>query len=88
MDLKRVMVRHLTNYWSCFFKCTNSMRILTLKKKTRLKWSKTKLVPHLTLKLTNGHKTSHGETLDKLLVFFYEKYHFLDILDTKTQKPD
>ena len=40
----------------------------------------------LTLKRANGLKMSYGEIIDKLLVFFYQKYHFLEILDTKTQK--
>ena len=60
----------------------------TKTQKPNLKWSKTKLVPLLTLKRANGLKTSYGETLDKLLVFFDQKYHFLENLDTKTQKPD
>ena len=60
----------------------------TTTQKTRLKWSKTKLVPLLTLKRANGLKTSYGETFDKLLVFNDQKYHFLDNLDTKTQKRD
>ena len=53
-----------------------------------LKWSKTKLVSLLTLKLANGLKPSYGVTLDKLLVFFDQKYHFLENLDTNLQKPD
>ena len=40
----------------------------------------------LTLKRANGLKTSYGEIFDKLLVFFDQKYHFVEILDTKTQK--
>ena len=42
----------------------------------------------LKLKRANGLKTSYGEIFDKLLVFFDQKYHFLEILDTKTQKRD
>ena len=42
----------------------------------------------LTLKRANGLKTRYGEIFDKLLVFFDQKYHFLEILDTKTQKRD
>ena len=42
----------------------------------------------INLNSANGIKTSYGETLDKLLVFFDQKYHFLENLDTKTQKPD
>ena len=42
----------------------------------------------LTLKHANGLKTSYGEIIDKLLVFFDQKYHFPEILDTKTQKRD
>ena len=42
----------------------------------------------LTIKPANWLKTSYGEIFDKLLVFFDQKYHFLDILDTKTQKRD
>ena len=42
----------------------------------------------LTLKRANGLKTSYDEIIDKLLVFFDQKYHFLEILDTKTQKRD
>ena len=42
----------------------------------------------LTLKGANGLKTSYGEIFDKLLVFFDQKHHFLEILDSKTQKRD
>ena len=42
----------------------------------------------LTLKRGNGLKTSYGEIFDKLVVFFDQKYHFLENLDTKTQKQD
>ena len=42
----------------------------------------------LTLKRANGLKKSYAEIIDKLLVFFDQKYHFLEILDTKTQKRD
>ena len=45
-------------------------------------------MPLLTLKGANGLKTSYGEIFDKLLVFFYQKYHFLEILYIKTQKRD
>ena len=48
--------------------------------------SKKILVLLLTLKRANGLKTRYGEIFDKLLVFFDQKYHFLEILDTKTQK--
>ena len=54
----------------------------------RLKWSKMKLVPLLTLKRANGLKTSYIGILDKLLVFYDQRYHFLENLDSKTQKPD
>ena len=60
----------------------------TKTQKPDLKWSKTKLVPLLTLKRANGLKTSYGETFDKLLVFFDQKYHFLENLNSKTQKRD
>ena len=63
------------------------MRFLTLKHKNQIKIVKKKiLVSLLTLKRANGLKTSYGEIFDKLLVFFDQKYHFLEILDTKTQK--
>ena len=42
----------------------------------------------LTLKRANELNTSYGEIIDKLLDFFYQKNHFLEILDTKTQKRD
>ena len=42
----------------------------------------------LTLKGTNGLKTSYGEIFDKLFVFFDQNQHFLEIVDTKTQKRD
>ena len=56
--------------------------------KTRLNFFKKILVLFLTLKRANGVKTNYGEIFDKLLVFFDQKYHFLEILDTKTQKRD
>ena len=40
-------------------------------------------MPLLTLKRANGFKRSYGETFDKLLVFFDQKYHFLKNLDTR-----
>ena len=40
----------------------------------------------LTLKHAYGLKTSYGEIFGRLFVFFDQKYHFLQILDTKTQK--
>ena len=64
------------------------MRILTLKRKNEIKMVKNKTVSFVTLKRANGLKTSYGETFDKLLVFFYQKYHFLENLDSKTQKRD
>ena len=65
------------------------MRFLTLKHKNDIKIvKKTKTCALLTLKRENGLKTSDGEIFDKLLVFFDQKYHFLEILDTKTQKRD
>ena len=57
-------------------------------KKTRLKFIKKILVLFLTLKRANGLKTSYGEIFDKLLVFFDEKYHFIENHETKTQKRD
>ena len=65
------------------------MRFLTLKQKNELKIVKKKIfVSLLTLKRANGLQTSYGDTFDKLFVFFGQKYHFLEILDTKTQKRD
>ena len=51
-----------------------------------MKIAKKKLVTLLTLKRANGLKTSYGEIFGKLLVFFDQKYNFLQILDTKTEK--
>ena len=51
-----------------------------------MKIAKKKLVTLLTLKRANGLKTSYGEIFGKLLVFFYQKYNFFQILDTKTEK--
>ena len=45
-------------------------------------------MPLLTLKGANELKKSYGEIFDKLLVFFDQKDHFLEILDTKTQQQD
>ena len=64
------------------------MRILTLKRKNEIKMVKNKTVPLLTLKRANALKTSYGETFDKILVCFDQKYHFLENFDTKTQKRD
>ena len=50
----------------------------------RLIFFKKILVLFLTLKRANGLRTSYSEIFDKLLVFFDQKYHFLEILDTKT----
>ena len=64
------------------------MRFLTIKHKNKIKIVKKKLVALLTLKRANELKTSYGQIFDKLLVFLDQKYHFLEILDTKTQKRD
>ena len=70
-------------------KSTTFLRFLTLKHKKEIKIVKKKtLVPLLTLKGANELKTSYGEIFDKLLVFFDQNDHFLDILDTKAKKRD
>ena len=71
-----------------FYQKYHFLEILDTNKKTRLKFIKKILVLFLTLKRANGLKTSYGEIFDKLFVFFDQKYHFLEILDTKTQKRD
>ena len=43
-------------------------------------------MPLLTLKRANELKTSYGDTFDKVLDLFEQKYHFLETFDTKTQK--
>ena len=40
----------------------------------------------LILKRANGLKTRYGDTFDKLLDSFDQKYHFLETFETKTQK--
>ena len=88
MGLKRVMVIHSRNILSFLTKSTTFLRFLTLKRKNRLKCTKVKLVLLLTLKRANEVKMTNGEIFDKLLFFFDQKYHFLEILDIKTQKGD
>ena len=56
--------------------------------KTRLEWSKSKLVLLLVLKRAIGLKTSYADAFDKLLVFVYQKYHTLETFVTKTEKLD
>ena len=72
--------------WVFFDQKYHFLEILDFKTQTRLKFSKKILVLLLTRKPANGLKTRYGEIFDKLLVFFDQKYHFLEILDTKTQK--
>ena len=43
-------------------------------------------MPLLTLKRANGLKKNYGDTFDKVLDFFEQKYHFLETFDHKTQK--
>ena len=43
-------------------------------------------MPLLILKGAKGLKTSYGEIFSKLMAFFYHKYHFLEIFDSKTQQ--
>ena len=43
-------------------------------------------MPLLIIDRENGLKTSYGDTFDKLLDFFDEKYHFLETFHPKTQK--
>ena len=70
-------------------KTTTFLTLLTLKHKNEIKIVKKKIfVPLLTLKRANGLKLSYGEIFDKLLVFSDQKSHFLEILDSKTQKRD
>ena len=89
MGLKLVMVKYWTNFWSFLTKRTTFVRFLTLEHKNDIKIvKKTKTCVLLTPKRENGLKTSYGEIFDKLLVFFHQKYNFLEILDTKTQKQD
>ena len=88
MGLKRVMVKYSTNFWSFFTKSTTFLRFLILKLKNEIKIVKKILVLLLTLKRANGYKTRYGEIFDKLLVFFDQKFHFLEIFDFKTQKRD
>ena len=61
---------------------------MSLKAKTRLKWSKSKLGFLLVLKRATGLKTSYGDAFGKLLVFVDQKYHSLENIVTKTQKLD
>ena len=42
-------------------------------------------MPLLDLKRANGLKTSFGDTFDKLLDFFDQKYHFLEPLTLKRE---
>ena len=86
---KKVMGKYSTNFWSFLTKRTTFLRFLTLKHKNEIKNVKKKIhVPLSSLKRANGLKTSYGEIFDKLLVFLDQKYHILEILDTKTQKRD
>ena len=43
-------------------------------------------MPLLIIDRENGLKTSFGDTFDKVLDFFEQKYHFQETFDTKTQK--
>ena len=86
MGWKRVMMKYSTNFLSFLTKSTTLLRILTLKHRNEIKIDEKILVLFLTLKRANGLKTSYGEIIDKLLLFFDQKYHLLEILDTKTQK--
>ena len=43
-------------------------------------------MPLWTLKRENELKKSYGDTFDKVLDLFDQKYHFLDTFDAKTQK--
>ena len=89
MVLKLVMVKYSINFWSFLTKSTTFLKFFTPKHKKEIKIVKKKpLVPLLTLKGANELKKSYGEIFDKLLVFFDQKDHFLEILDTKTQKRD
>ena len=69
-------------------KSTDFLRFFILKHKKEIKTVKKTLVPLLTLKGANELKTSYGEIFDKLLVFFDQNDHFLEILDTKAQTRD
>ena len=71
-----------------FYQKYHFLEILDTNKKTKLKFIKKILVLFLTVKRANGLKTSYDEIFDKLFVFFDEKYHFIENLDTTTQKRD
>ena len=85
-----------TNYGEIFDKLLvffdqkyHILEILDTKtQKTRLKFIKKTLVLFLTLKRANWLKTGYGDIIDKVLVFFDQKYHLLEILDNKTKKRD
>ena len=77
------------NFWSFLTKSPTFLRFLTLKHKNEIKIVTKKInVLLLTLKCANGLKKSYGEIFNKLLVFFDQNHHFLEIVDTKTQKRD
>ena len=42
-------------------------------------------MPLLTLKTANELKKSYGDTFDKVLDFFEQKYHFLETFDTNAK---
>ena len=61
---------------------------MSLKAKTRLKWSKSKLGLLFVLKRAIGLKTSYVHAFGKLLVFVDQKYHTLENNVTITEKLD
>ena len=61
---------------------------MSQKRKTRLKWSLSKLGLLLVLKRAIGLRASYVHAFGKLLVFVDQKYHTLENNVTKTQKLD
>ena len=84
IDLKRIMAMHLTHFWCLFTQSTTFEILLSPNHKMSLKWSKTKCVLLLRLKIANELKMSYGYVFDKLLRFDDRNYHTWDNFGTKT----
>ena len=89
MGWKRVLVKQLTNFWSFLTKSPTFLRLLTLKLKNEIKIvTKINKCVAFNPKMRKWAENELWWNNRQNFVFFDQKYHFLEILDTKTQKRD
>ena len=80
------MVKYSTNFWSYLTKSTTFLRFLTLKHKNEIKTYKKNTCVIFNPKTRKLAENELWRNIRQTFGLFVQKYHFLEILDTKTQK--